>query len=398
MRRTNLSLALRHLRTNGGRSRAQLAQDLGVSKATASALVGELGQRGLVRESELHRTGGAGRPGLTVDPDGRHVAGVGLELNTDYLAAVAVDLRGRRLAETVRHLDIADLRPAAALDAAADLVGPLLKELRADGVTPMGLALSTSGVIDHAAGVVTFAANLGWRDVPVVSEVRRRLGLADDIWVSVESANQLAAVAEHAAYGDPALTELLYVSGDEGVGAGIIAHGRIITGASGFSGEVGHLPLNPAGTTCRCGRTGCWETLVGFGAVVERATSPGDPLRDHSVPLPRRIDELRSRLAAADEDAHAAIEQLVVDLTTGLSVGIDLLNPQVVVLGGWFAAVGDLIATPVARALEQRQRDFGSVVDLAVSRLGALSSATGGAHFALEPVLDDPLLAPKAST
>ena len=119
--------------------------------------------------------------------------------------------------------------------------------------------------------MVALAPNLGWRDVPLA----RRLSTALDPWsvpVSVDNDANLAALAEYTSGVAAGTPDLVYLTGEVGVGGGIIVDGRLLRGADGFSGEVGHLPVDPGGTRCGCGRYGCWETKVGLAALVRMAT------------------------------------------------------------------------------------------------------------------------------
>ncbi len=106
--------------------------------------------------------------------------------------------------------------------------------------------MSAPGVIKQPAGTVHLASNLGWRDVPLRSQLLQRLDA--DISLQVENDAKLAAVAEYRRYEDSDVRDLVYLSGDIGVGAGIIAAGQLMRGWSGFSGEVGHLHLDPLAT------------------------------------------------------------------------------------------------------------------------------------------------------
>lgn len=391
MRAANMALILRHLRAHGGRSRARLAAETGLSKATMSSLISDLAERGLVREGQLHRAGTVGRPGLTVELDGRRVCGLGIEINVDYVALAAVDLSGTVIRESSTPVDVPRLPVDAVLDRVATLVNRMLDSIREAGLIVAGLTVSPPGVIDYAAGSVRFAPNLGWRNVPIVAELADRIG-PDVPPIHLENDAKLGAVAEYAAWAPEGVSDLLYLSGDVGVGAGIIAEGRLIRGWSGFSGEVGHLPLDPEGRQCGCGRTGCWETIVGLSALLRLAAPEDDEVQDPTRPLEDRLHTLHTRADAGDERTLAALRQITDDLARGLSVLVDVLNPEVIVLGGYFAFFGDYLLEPLGAALAERRMDEGSGARLVVSRLGISSTARGGAIVALEDVFDNPTL------
>lgn len=393
MRAANLALILRHLRTHGGRSRARLAAETGLSKATMSALITELSDRGLVREGAPDRDGSVGRPGLTVSVDGRRVCGLGVEIHVDYLALTAVDLTGTVIRENTIPIAVRSLAVDAVLDRVASAASRMLKSLSEAELTVVSLTLAPPGVIDYERGLLRFAPNLGWRNVPLVAGLAERLG-ADAPPIHLENDAKLAALAEYSAYAPEGVQDLLFLTGDVGVGAGIIAGGSLIRGWSGFSGEVGHLQLDPEGRPCSCGRTGCWETMVGLDGLFRLVASDGDPGSDPGRPLEDRLEVIQQRAQQGERRTLDALATIAADLALGLSILVDVLNPRVVVLGGYFAYFEDFLIAPVAAALERRRMDEGSGVRLEVSRFGIASVSRGGALVALDAVFDDPTIVP----
>lgn len=391
MRAANMGLVLRHLRDHGGRSRARLAAETGLSKAAVSTLVGELAERGLVREGRLDRDGSVGRPGITLDLDGGQVAGLGVEISVDYVSLTAIDLDGTVLREAVHPLDAARLAPTAVIDRVAAVSGRVLRSLGEARIQVMGLTVSPPGVIDYDGGLVRFAPNIGWRGIPLVAELTGRLGAGAPL-IRLENDAKLGALAEYSQYASEGVQDLLYLTGEVGVGAGIIAGGRLVRGWSGFSGEVGHLPLDPEGHPCGCGRTGCWETVVGLAALLRTAAGTDDPVNDPARPIEDRLTLLRERAATGDAHTLDALATIAGHLSTGLSILVDVLNPRVIVLGGFYAYFAGHLLPPLRAALSARRMDAGSEAVLAVSRFGFMSAARGGAVLALERVFDDPTL------
>src|SRR4051812_47355520 len=165
VRRSNLGLVLGHLRTAGPRSRARIAQDTGLNKATVSSLVTELVARGLVTEGGVERVGSVGRPGVIVELAGSGACGIGVELNVDFLACLVLDLRGEVLFERMVAHDVPVLGADKTLDEVACLVGAAIDATAAIGATPVGLTVAVPGLVASAAGVATLAPNLHWQDV-----------------------------------------------------------------------------------------------------------------------------------------------------------------------------------------------------------------------------------------
>jgi predicted NBD/HSP70 family sugar kinase len=395
VRRSNLGLVLRHLRDAGPRSRARIAQETGLNKATVSSLVAELADRRLLSAGDVDRAGSVGRPGLLVHLDGRGVCGIGVELNVDYVAILVLDLCGEVLFEHREALDVPELGPEQTLDEVARLVRLALEASTARGAVPVGLTVAVPGLVRSADGVATYAPNIGWHDVPVLDGLHARVDLGCPI--RVENDANLSAIAEWAMGAEARTPDLVYLTGEVGVGGGLIVDGRLLRGAGGLSGEVGHTPLGDPALVCGCGRRGCWETVVGLTALLRAAADPDDPVHDHGRDLEARLAELAARADAGDRRTLDALAQVGAQLGNGAAVLINVFNPQVVLLGGYFAVLGRFLMEPMAAEL--RARVFGP--DLAgarieLSTLGFTAAVRGGAHVALESVFDDPTLVPVA--
>jgi predicted NBD/HSP70 family sugar kinase len=179
--------------------------------------------------------------------------------------------------------------------------------------------------------------------------------------------------------------EVIYVWGEVGVGGGLISRGEPVTGAAGFAGEIGHVPVNPDGRPCRCGSMGCWETEIGEGILLERSGRSPDGGRD-------AVDAL---LADADAGVATALDALTAQarwLGIGIAGLINVMNPSMVVLGGLLGRVypymADIVGAEIdRRALESARR--GLVV--VTSALGGDAPLMGAAELAFEPLLADPL-------
>ena len=393
MRTSNMGLVLRHLHDHGGRSRASLAAEVGLSKASISSIVAELAERGLVCESRGESQGRVGRPGIEVTIDGRHVCGVGVEINVDYLMACVVDLTGVIRFEHTEPMP-PQREPDAVIDALVRIIGGLLKKVADQGLWTAGILIAPPGVIDDATGALIFAPNLGWRNVPLRARLEELLGPSAPP-IGLESDAKLSAVAAYAESGHTGdVQDLVFLTGDVGVGAGIIAGGRLVRGWSGFSGEVGHMRVHDAGIVCTCGRRGCWERYVGLPVLLD-ATPSGSAARDLHLPMSERLEAVRAHMVAGERGVVTAFEEIRAELTLGVAVLVDVLNPQVLVLGGYFSVFADEFAEPLQRALDERSLDAGGRVRVRTTAHGLEAAAVGGALVALERVLDDPSQVPR---
>jgi predicted NBD/HSP70 family sugar kinase len=389
LRTAKLGLVLRRLRDQGPRSRARLAEELGLSRSAVSGLVGELEQRGLVRSAGVER-GGLGRPGTTVELDGRTVCGIGAEVNVHHVATLALDLRGAVVAEHRVSIDAGRLSAAEVLDQLARLVIRTDDEVRSAGGETVGLAVGVAGLVDRTRDVLTLGPNLGWRDVPVGAEIRERLDAPYP--VTVDNEGNLAATAE-AVPGDPRREDVLVLFGEVGVGGGIVADGRLLRGRQGYAGEFGHMIVDPRGRRCGCGRVGCWETVSGLRALLDAAADPDDPVRDPALALDERLAEINRRADLGDARTLAALDLVGGWVGIGAAILANALNPGAIVLSGYFAEVGRHLRPAIEEQLAAgvlAPQAGGTRVEL--STLGFTAAVRGGAAVALESVFHDPTL------
>ncbi|MEW9527489.1 ROK family protein [Microbispora sp. NPDC049125] len=276
MRARNLALVLGELGARGALTRAALAEITGLTKTTVSKLVADLIEAGLVLEAGAVRDGERGRPGVAVRISGEHVAAVGLEINVDYLSVRVVDLaRTVRLRRT-QAVDNRSAQPVDVLARLRDLALQAVDEAVEAGLRVVGGVLAVPGPVDLATGTVHNAPNLGWRDVPVSS----LLSMPFPMWVENEA--NLAALGE--LWFGRGLPDFLHVSGEIGIGAGLVVQGRLFRGARGFAGELGHVAVSPDGPACRCGGRGCLEQYAGQDALL--AAAGGPVVRQHHAGAP----------------------------------------------------------------------------------------------------------------
>ncbi|HEX6340322.1 ROK family transcriptional regulator [Umezawaea sp.] len=381
---------MRTLREHGQVSRAQLAVHSGLSKATISSLVGDLGQRGLVRAAGT-TAGGQGRPGELVELRPASACGVGLDLHVEHVGATVVDLTGEVLLRRQVACDVPGSGPERVLDLLADVLTGVVDDVRARGGWVVGATAAVPGLVDTDGAVVRFAPRLRWREVALRDGLAARTGLALDFFGADNDAN-LAAVAEQQAGGAAAgLDDFVYLTGDHGVGAGAVSRGELVRGHLGYAGEVGHMMLDPLGPWCSCGRRGCWETQVGLGALLHACASPDDPVRDPALDPDARMALVRARAETGDRRTLDALHQIGTALGAGVAVLVNLFNPAAVVLGGYFAALSEWLVEPVRSEVASRVLAEGAGgATVVASRLGFRAPSTGGAVHALGRVLDDP--------
>ncbi|MFC8600662.1 ROK family protein, partial [Isoptericola sp. NPDC057191] len=322
-------------------SRADVAAATGLTRATVSTLVDRLVAGGLVAELPPVVAQRAGRPAVPLVPAARTVVGLGLEVNVDYLGVRALDLVGDVVAERVVTGSLHDSDPVEVLGRLRALAGDVVVEVEAAGMRVAGARLALPGLVDARAARLEVAPNLGWSSVEPVPALDLQTGDGATLDVEVANEAKLAALAELAGEVPPSF---LYVSGDVGVGAGIVVDRQLFLGERGWNGEIGHVVVDPAGPRCSCGATGCLEQYAGKEVLLRGAGLPD------SAPVHAIVDLLR----AGDDDALAAVQRAGRALGSALATFVNLVDVSTIVLGGAYAELFGWVGHVVAGVVEER--------------------------------------------
>jgi predicted NBD/HSP70 family sugar kinase len=379
VRRANLSAIVRGLHERGPLSRSDLVASTGLTRSAIRGLVQELTAAGFVSEDPAVRLGTPGRPSPLVCLGEDRAIVLGLEILVDSMAAALVGLGGETLAK------IRVERPRGHLavgDVVADLVDLADRLGARDEGRLIGVGVGVAGVVRRSDGFVSMAPNLGWLDVPLGDRLAEALAL--DLPISIANDADLGVLAEHRRGAAVGVDDVLYVSGEVGVGGGAIVGGVPLTGAAGYGGEIGHVPLNPEGTRCRCGSVGCWETEIGEGALLARAGRPADAGG-------RGVEAVLADAAAGDPTALAALAHVGRWLGIGLSGLVNILNPRLVILGAMLGRIHPFIREAMVAELSRRALPApGALVEIVSATLGVDAPLRGAAELAFEPLLTDP--------
>jgi len=377
VRRHNLSTLLGHLHLAGQLSRSSLTTLMGLNRSTIAGLVGEVEMLGLAEQQAPDARGrsAAGRPSVRVAATDRAYV-LAVDVRVSGLIVARVGLGGCVLSAATSSSP-AGHDPQATADALADLAWTVVRDADPDSVL-VGIGISVPGIIARDTGIVCLAPNLEWRDLPFAEMLATSLGTSLRPVLGNDADH--GALAEHVRGVGRGVDDLVYLAGEVGVGAGLIAGGRSVNGASGFAGEIGHLPFGDGTRPCHCGARGCWETEIGAAAMAEAVGCPSDRLAD----LGAYLDELDS--------APTELAAIGRYLGRGLAGLVNLLNPQIIVLGGYLR--------PLYRWVEREALDEMAVRALQIPGiqphivlpwLGDRSVLIGASEVAFRGLLADPV-------
>lgn len=360
-------LVLRAIFDDSPISRAEVARRTGLTRTSVSDVVDQLLSDGLAEEvGRGQSTGGKAPILLQVPDDARHL--IGIEVGDRSLVGAIVNLRG----ETRLRREVAlDGRDG---ELALERLDALIEGLLAEAERPvLGIGVGTPGLVDPTSGTVRWAVNLDWRDLPLGDRLHRRW----DLPVYVANDSQAAGIGEHTFGGHGASGSMVVVKVGRGIGAGIVIDGRLYAGEGSGAGEIGHTAIADNQRACRCGSTGCLETLASTRAVVQRARelaphAPESSLHPAGDREPIDFDELHHAFVAGDELAREVVLDGARHLGRTLGGLIGTLSIHHVLLVGEMTAFGEPWLTAVRR--EAHRSSLALLADETRIEIGRLES------------------------
>ena len=392
LRNHNLSVTLDTLlRAQKPMSRADLAKETGLTKATLSLLASMLIESGVVQEGEPVVSTTYGRPSTPLEIRGGSIAGIGLQINTDGYGCLALDLNGDTLGREWVSEDMTGTDPYeifAKLDA---MTFPLESRLKRRGCKVVGAGLALPGIVTDDMWLLV-ARNLGWENVNLTRfNVVRRL----DVVAGNEA--KMAAIAQIPGYATeraPFLNvvdrtdSFIYLSTDIGIGGAVVRDGEVVMGSHGFAGEIGHLSVAMDGPLCSCGRHGCLEAFAGRRALVEAAgiAEDGDATSSEA------IDAFLQRWRAGDSDVAKVVDQAADALVSAIASAVNLVDVDTVLLGGLWTHFGDELATVLEGRLRSEILGYPNVkIRVFVPPVALHPSLYGAAEMGLRRFIENPL-------
>jgi glucokinase-like ROK family protein len=366
-RALNSQLILNTIYGHGQVSRAEVARLTGLTRTTVSDVVAGLMGDGLVREVGVGPSVG-GKPPILLSVEENSRCLIGLDLANSEFRGALINLRGeigQRAKLPVQDQDG---------DAALTLVYRLVETLAGAAQSPiMGIGIGAPGLMDPAAGIIRYAVNLDWRDLPLGDLLEERFGLP----TYIANDSQAAAMAEYSFGCSGDLKNLVLIRAGRGIGAGIVLNGQLYYGDSFGAGEIGHVVVVEGGEQCRCGHYGCLETVASSRALIReaRAIAAADPDSIYHR-LARSVEAIDSEtlwlaFEQGDPATHALAEKAGFYLGIAISHLIGVLNVNHVAIAGSLARFGEALLDPIRRQIEQRSLSaLAARTTIAVSKLG----------------------------
>jgi predicted NBD/HSP70 family sugar kinase len=334
---------LRALQETRRSSRPELISRTGLSRATVATVVGDLIACGVVEEGGDINDGSrrAGRPAQSLSIVASAAYAAALDIGHSHVRVALCDASGRSVWERATAVDV-DHTPIQTLDLAAGLVEEALRSEEIPRERVLGLGVGIACPVGkrndtlYAEGIMA-----DWVGVRPAHELFARTGLVAQL---VNDANA-GALAEWLYGAARNCDDMIYLRLSAGIGAGMVADGRLLTGGNGLAGEVGHLQVESAGKVCRCGNRGCLETVASPVAAAE--------LLAHSWNQPVDTDELFRLLDAGNSGAQRVVEDAGEAVGKCVAAMVTLFDPDLIVVGGELAAAGETLFGPMRRSIRR---------------------------------------------
>jgi glucokinase-like ROK family protein len=387
LRERNRSRVVDALRQRGPISQADIARATGLSRTTVSSLVAGLRKSGLVVERDVRPADSrGGRPAVQLALNDSSGAVVGVDFGHSHVQVAVADLSHTVRAERFRDLDV-NHRAAEALDSAAEMVDEALADsgLRCEKVIGVGIGLP--GPVDRGRGMVGSNTILpGWIGIEVAAVLERRLRLP----VEIDNDANLGALAELVWGAGRGCSNFAYIKASTGIGAGIVIEGKLLRGASGTAGEIGHTTIDEGGALCYCGNRGCLETVASGPSIVE--------LVGRSNGQASTLSRVLALAAAGDPRCRRALSDAGREIGIATAGLCNLINPRRVIIGGLLARAGDLVLEPLRESIRRCAVSAAAEkVEVVPAALGERAELLGSLALVLtgaNPVFGARLLAP----
>ncbi|WP_364146317.1 ROK family protein [Paenibacillus sp. LPE1-1-1.1] len=366
IKKINTAIVLEAVLKHAPLSRAQISEITGLNKATVSSLVQDLIDSHLVLENGPGQSSGGRKPVMLLF-NGTAGYAVGIDLGVNYIRGLLVDMEGNVIAEHQRGLKQQDAEQAIAQ--LTECIELLINEAPDCPYGIVGIGVGVPGIVDDN-GIILFAPNLKWHQVELQRQLEERFGLP----VTIDNEANAGAQGEQKYGAGRGIPNQIYVSVGIGIGTGIILNKELYKGASGFSGELGHLSIEYDGKPCSCGNRGCWELYASENALLERAALLGF----------ENLDELLLAAAAGDERVIELIRSIGDYLGAGIANIVNVFNPNVVIIGNRMSRAAEWLEPAVQAAVDQRTLPYHRErMRILFAELQDQSAVRGAAYYAI---------------
>jgi glucokinase-like ROK family protein len=396
IRERNLSLVLKLIHTQSPISRSQIALTIGLNKSTVSSLVDELLKYRLIHETGINSFG-AGRPSTSLEINPRAGLIIGVELGVDFVSVAVTDFLGKIVWQSREDAIPTDGQDKM-LDQTLRIVKEAMRVTKSRHTRFLGLGLATPGTVDIDEGVLIFAPNLQWRNVPF----KKIFSDFTKLNVFIENDANAAAIAEHLFGTAREIRDFIFIFAGVGIGSGLFLNGHLYRGKNGFAGEIGHSPImaDPSPTLCHCGNRGCWETYANQYSIIQRVQTRLDTHCKSNIPIlmaeqkaPMTVSLIKQAADSGDEVAIESFTEAGYAMGKGFAGLINIFNPEKIILGGPLSIVGDYLLPAIKETIANHSflPEIDQQAELQLSSFRQDASLIGAISIVVDDVFSRPM-------
>lgn len=335
MKKQNQKNILSLIKNKNGISRAQIAENLGVSRATVTNIVKDLVKLKLIKEAEMGKSRGGRRPMLLkLNPEGAYV--IGLEWGIDEIKSVLINFEAKIIIKD--QIEPQERTLAEYKKQTFFLIDKYQKQLQKDSKI-IGVGLGIHGLVDPEAGKSIFTPHFEWNELDIKSILSEKY----DYPIFIDNDVRMMAAGEIWQNRD----DFVFINTGSGIGAALVFKGKLHYGNNFAAGEFGHIKITEHGPSCHCGKRGCLESLSAKESIV---------LRYQKInPLEKEItfDNIMDKYQKQEEDALNVINEALKYFGRAVSNLVNVLNPEAVIIGGLFAHYKELLIEPLAQIVKK---------------------------------------------
>ena len=368
-------------------SRAEISHQLGLSRSTVTEIVRDLMPSGFITEVGEGKSSGGRKPVLLEFQDNAKVI-LGIDIGATHVSVAMINLRGKLLLWKEKEYPVRE-DPEGTYKVIDELCSSCISTLKNGTDMLLSIGVSVPSPVDPIRPEYLSETIIpAWHGKSGLE----RLKIKYKVPVYLDNDANLGALAEHWWGAGKGVNDLIFIKMSNGIGAGYIMDGRLYRGAKGLAGEMSHMPIDPNGRICGCGLRGCLATVISAWALVERVQAlavlyPNSSLL-YSTPT---ILDIENAALNGDPLAIQVVSEATYYLTNAITSLVNLINPDMIILGGSFSRLGDLIIKPIQEKINSCAlvNDV-SKTKLSTSTLGSKGIAIGAATLAIEQAFIDP--------
>ncbi|MEI3599251.1 MULTISPECIES: ROK family transcriptional regulator [unclassified Oceanobacillus] len=374
VKKINKSIVFQTIKNRGPISRAQVAKETGLNKATVSTMVAELIKESFVQEIGAGKSSGGRKPVMLYF---NHTAGysIGIDLGVNYVLGVLTDLSGNIIEQTT--IGLHSLRVDNVTENIFSVIEKLIRNTPESQYGVIGIGVGAPGQIDPDEKI-QFAPNLKWKDVDLKRIIEERFSIP----TFIENEANAGAYGEQLHGAGQNLPNQIYISIGIGIGTGIVINNQLYKGSSGISGEMGHFTIDSSGRRCSCGNRGCWELYASESAFINMAKQHN--VLNEDVDVEFELDYLFEEAQKGNGEVLQLLNILGEYTGVGITNIINTFNPDAIIIGNRMARFKNWLINPIDRILEERLSVYHHQnTEIRFSTLDNLSTALGATSIAI---------------